>query len=80
MKKSSLDLKVTGVRGGNASWIEDKGSVVVFVDGSDYISVDAFQGRGNEYKRREECEIQIVIDSRIWKGTKDEFSVVLFGE
>lgn len=75
---AKINLKVTGVRGGSPSYQENKGQIVSFVGGSennsheDYISVDAFEGFGDSYKRRENCEIEVSIGGKTWKGTPNE--------
>ncbi len=57
---SKIDMKVTGIRGGSPSWNDNKGQVTLFVD-KDYqtITVDAFQGRGETYQRRNKALIEI---------------------
>ena len=73
--KANIDLKVTGVRGGNPSWTENKGQVVVFVDDDkNVISIDAFIGQGSTYKKREVSLIEIRENNgeMIFLGTFDD--------
>lgn len=45
---------------------------------SSYISADAFQGEGKTYKRREECQIQIVSNGTfLFEGTFTELCEIL---
>lgn len=74
---SKLDLKIKGVRGGVANWQPNKGSVTAFIDKGNYIHVDAFEGEGNEYKRRGECYIEINIGSTYWSGYADDLCKIL---
>jgi hypothetical protein len=83
MKQANIDLKVTGVRGGSPSYNENKGQVTVFVESGysrqQFISVDAFEGSGNDYKRREETKITIQDKyGRVWQGNFAELSAHLF--
>ena len=75
---AKINLKVTGVRGNKPNYTENKGRVVSFVGGTennihnDYIAVDAFEGYGETYKRRENCEVEVSIDGFVWRGTPNE--------
>lgn len=75
---AKINLKVTGVKGGEPSYSENKGRVVSFVGGEttnsqeDYICIDAFEGFGESYKRRNECEIEVSIGGKKWVGTPSE--------
>lgn len=71
---AQINLKTTGVRGGSPSWHENKGRVVTFVDGQDFIAVDAFEGFGKTYKRRAKSEIEINIGKTVWRGTKEQLA------
>jgi hypothetical protein len=77
--EAKMDFNVTGVRGGNAVFNENKGKITVFVDHTysntynDLISVDAFEGYGESYKRREKCLVQIQFEGNlIFHGTMEE--------
>lgn len=77
MKQSKIDIKVTGKRGNAPKWEEDKGAVTLFIDNtnsSNYINVDAFEGFGNNYKRRDKSLISIQINSNVWVGTIEELA------
>lgn len=83
MKKANIDLKVTGVRGGSPSYNENKGQVITFIDSgfarSEFICVDAFEGSGTDYKRREEIKITIQDRyGRVWQGNFSELSTMIF--
>ena len=76
--KAKVNLKVRGVRGGSPTWNPDKGEVITFIDGErNYISVDAFEGRGTQYKRREKSAIEININDVEWKGTAEELAELI---
>jgi hypothetical protein len=56
-----LGVKTQNAAGGTPLWKENLGYVVTFIGRSeDYISVDAFEGQGLRYKKREQPEIRIV--------------------
>lgn len=83
MEKANIDLKVQGVRGGSPSYNENKGQVTVFIESGfsrqQFISVDAFEGIGNDYKRRDETKITIHDKyGRVWQGNFAELSAMLF--
>jgi len=83
MKQANIDLKVTGVRGGSPSYNENKGQVTTFIDSGyarpEFISVDAFEGSGSDYKRREETKITIQDRyGRCWQGNFAELSALIF--
>ena len=66
-------LKTRGVKGGSFTKIENKGQIVSFVDSyHNHISIDAYKGQGDSYEKREECQIEISKDGKIWKGTFEE--------
>lgn len=76
---ANIDLKVTGVRGGSPSYNENKGKVTTFIDSGfnteQFISVDAFEGFGKDYKRRNETKITIQDKyGRVWEGTFSELA------
>lgn len=84
-KEAYINVKIQGVRGGDSRWSENKGRVELFVDNgsdswNDFISVDAFEGRGDSYKRRSQSLIRVLIQGNEWLGTIDELSKKLFGE
>ena len=55
-----LSLKIQGVKGGNPTWKEDTGYIAAFIGGNtNYILIDAFQGTGVNYKRRDQNIIRI---------------------
>lgn len=55
-----LHLKLMGVRGKLGNEFVEKGLVVAQVDNDkSNIIIDAFRGRGKDYKRRDECIIAI---------------------
>ena len=55
-----INLDIIGVKGGDTKNLPNKGFVRVGIDYSDnYISVDAFQGSGDNYERRETSKITI---------------------
>jgi len=58
---ATIDLKVTGVRGGQPQITFNRGRVVVFTDSDTYIAIDAFDGQGDSYKRREIALVQVVV-------------------
>ena len=80
MKQSNIDIKIQGVRGGKPSYTENKGYVNVFIDGEDNsISVDAFTGFGEKYKRRDKSLITIKTkDGKVWTGDFETLANNLF--
>lgn len=77
--EAKINLKITGVRGGSPSYSENKGRVTTFIDNNDdFITVDAFEGLGATYQRRKECEIEVCIAGKTWRGTKSELMAKLF--
>lgn len=62
-KQSRLSLETISVEGNDIVFEGNKGLVKIDIDSallsSNYISVDAFQGSGNDYRRRERCEIVV---------------------
>lgn len=78
---SRLGYEITGKRGGTPQVKDDIGRVGVFIDnsmgcqysGGDTIKVDAFNGSGSTYERREQCEITITKSGEeVFKGNFDE--------
>ena len=68
-----LTLKTRGIKGGSFAKMLNKGQIIAFIDSfANYISVDAYKGQGDSYEKREECEIEISKDGKIWKGTFEE--------
>lgn len=74
MEKANLNLKIWGIRGNAAQYTQNKGKVVAFIDNTNaYISVDAFDGMGQTYQRRDNCEIEIYDNHEfVFKGTFKE--------
>jgi hypothetical protein len=74
-KMANIQIKTTGVRGGIPK-LETKGEVVLFIDNAkagNYISVDAYMGRGEGYQQREDTLIEIRQDFKVlFSGTKKE--------
>jgi hypothetical protein len=71
--KTKLSLKITGVRGGSPKWIK-AGQIISFPDNYwSYISVDAFEGSGDSYRRRNDCLIEISTHGNIiFSGTFEQ--------
>lgn len=77
---SRLGYEITGKRGGKSQIKDDIGRVGAFIDNSmgcerngDTIFVDAFNGYGDTYKRREKCNITIQkAGKEVFNGTFDE--------
>lgn len=78
---SRLGYAITGKRGGTPQIKDDIGRVCVFVDntngcqivGGDTIDVAAFDGYGDTYKRRGQCEIKIRKSGQeVFNGSFDE--------
>jgi len=67
MSESKLSTKIQGVKGGNLSYKEQNGRVVLFLDSSENnIIADAFAGCGASYKRREQTQIVIAKGSEMF--------------
>ena len=82
--KAMINTKVTGVRGGSPVWSENKGQVSIFIDHSyqksynSFICVDAFEGYGTNYKKREKCNIEIQHEGKLlFNGTIEELKTKL---
>ena len=76
-KQSRLSLETISVEGNDVVFEGNKGLVKIDIDSalpsSNYISVDAFQGSGENYCRRERCEIVIRAKGiEVFLGTFDE--------
>ena len=70
---ATLNIKTQGKKGGNPQYKEDIGYASLFLHSQDYISVDMFEGYGENYKKREQEEIIIVIfGEEIFRGTRQE--------
>ena len=69
---AKVEIKTKGVRGGEFSTIKETALVVAFIDGTDFISIDSFQGAGNTYKRSDESEIEIKIADLRFKGSASD--------
>jgi hypothetical protein len=83
MEQANIDLKITGVRGGSPSYNENKGQVTVFIESGysrqQFICIDAFEGSGKDYKRRDQTKITIHDKyGRTWQGNFAELSAHLF--
>jgi hypothetical protein len=80
--KAKLELKITGIRGNSPSF-EEKGRVVAFVEKPSgkqdrFIAIDAFEGSGNTYKRREESLVTIQDEyGRMWEGSFNDLIYIL---
>ncbi len=76
---SILSVKQQGVKGGSPSYAE-KGRATLFIDEpGQLIAVDAFDGFGKTYKRRERCFIEVSDGSgNVWTGTFEDLSKLLF--
>lgn len=74
MAQSNLSIITTrGVRGKDAKFSGDMGDVVAFIDDEHYISVDAFIGTDETYRRRENCAIEIINNGLlVFYGTFEE--------
>ena len=64
--QSRLGYSIQGKRGGAPQVKDDVGRIVTYIDNDNsipesynFIFVDAFQGHGEDYHRREECKIII---------------------
>jgi len=73
-KEAKIDLSVIGIQGKNKTWNPNKGQIITFIDSSNnFICVDAFEGSGNSYKRRENSYIEVCHEGEfIFKGTFKE--------
>lgn len=83
--KAELRYKLQGVRGTGYQW-KTAGEIVIFPNGGcsvygnvPFISVDAFEGRGEDYRRREgSCLIQVNDGSEgIFSGSFDELKAII---
>jgi len=74
---AKVEIKTRNKIGGEFSPIKETGNAVVFIDGTDFISVDAFMGRGDTYKKRDKAEIEISIGNTRWKGTAEDLYELL---
>lgn len=77
VQKSFLSVQTEGVRGGKLSVESNKASVTTIIDHyAGKIIVDAFQGSGENYKRRERSLIRIKIGEVDWSGTAEELAQI----
>lgn len=72
--KALIDLKVTGIRGGDPKYQQNKGRITIFINDDtiltdNFIAADAFSGAGNTYKRRKTTLITIHYAGKEWQGT-----------
>lgn len=77
MSKARLNLKTMSEKGdgvvlhGEVGFV--KASIDCAVTGTSFISVDAFQGAGENYRRRDNCEVRIISNNEeVFSGTFDE--------
>ena len=77
--KARLAYEVTGKRGGAPKHTPDTGSVKVIVDDAGTISVDAYQGFGETYTRRETTLITVHSNKfgDVYRGTFDGIAAIL---
>ena len=77
-KKTGLDYKLYGVRGGSPQYRENVGAAVIFADGLT-IDVDAFEGTGDTYKIRDQKLFTIKNDGGniLFEGTAMQLVEVL---
>lgn len=70
----NIAVKTQNSKGGTPLYKENLGYVTTFIGHSaDSIVVDAFEGQGDDYKRRELMEIRIYNnDELVFKGSKYE--------
>lgn len=74
----NITITTTGVRGGE-SQTKTTGKVEVTDHEEEFhVSVDAYEGRGNSYKEREEIEVHIQIGNEVFRGTVKELKKLLF--
>lgn len=80
--EAKLDIAVEGKRGSGLRDKEDIGRVIAFLDGSsNKISVDAFEGSGDDLRRRERCHITIRFEyGKTWEGDIDQLREILEAE
>ena len=71
---TNIFVRLTSKRGGRPIEHPDKGNAEIVIDEFDnFIHIDAFEGYGNSYKRRENSIIEIVHGgSQVFYGTMDE--------
>ena len=70
---ATLNIKTQNKKGGNPQYKEDLGYGVLFLNSQDHISIDMFEGYGENYKKREQEEIIIVIfGEELFRGTRQE--------
>lgn len=77
MEKSKLFVATQGIQGCNFSPYKKKGLVVIAIDGEPHdalrITVDSYNGIGNNYHQRDTAEIKVTTLNTIFKGTPAEF-------
>lgn len=72
---SKLNVSIQGIRGGNFRATNNIGCVIAKIEDwpeDKTITIDAFEGSGSSYKRRENHIIVIKHEGVEWKGTFDE--------
>lgn len=74
----NIELKTTGVRGGSPKHTTTGKVEVTDHEEEFHVSVDAYEGRGNSYKEREEIEVHIQIGDEVFRGTVKELKELLF--
>lgn len=78
--RTKISVKIQGVRGGNPTYEENKGYVCTIIDGKENgsITIDAFEGKGPSYTRREIPLITVFHGGTlIFEGTFSEFIIKL---
>ena len=79
---ANLDITYQGVKGGKLIMLKNKSACMIDIDCSNmqtnYILIDAFQGQGKQYKRREKCNIRIIRETEtIFDGDFSELCKLL---
>lgn len=79
---ADIDLKIWGIRGGNPTCQDNRAKIVVFINDDtvmtdNFIAVDAFQGQGDSYVRREKTLITVLFKGKQWDGTMNDLATAL---
>lgn len=61
-KMKDLAIKTQNRRGGTPQYKENLGYANIIIDNGTYILADNYEGQGDNYKKAEETNIQIVVD------------------
>lgn len=76
--KKKLSLIRQGVEGGNTYHTKNIGCIQAFIGEGSLVEVDAFEGHGSNYKRRDECQITIrEDDSTLFVGSFPNFCNII---